>query len=497
MKKAVVYARYSSERQTEQSIEGQLRVCKKFAKDNDYIILDEYIDRAMTGTNDNRFAFQQMIRDSARGDWQYVLVYKGDRFSRNRIESAIHKKTLRDNGVKLVSATENIPDTPEGIILESLLEGMAEYYSAELSQKVKRGRNESRLKRQFMGGPVPFGWDIVNKKPVINDNEAAVIQRVYAEYIDGKTARQITCALAAEGVVDKRGNPFKESAIYKMLRQVKYIGDDTYPAIISSELREKVDAIIEQNKRAPSRRKSNENFILSGKLVCGECGGLMTGESGTSKTGTIHYYYKCFEKKKHTRACTMPSVRKDEIENKVFEACCDVLNGGYIPHVVDMAYNLRQEELEANSAIQNLQAQLSDREKSLRNLMKAIEDGIYTETTKQRLIELEESIAALRYQIEVEKIKASSDITKEDYYDFLSNFMSKHIEDESFKEDLINFFVRKIVLFRDKICITFNYFPDKDRGKIREYDIDFSEYKEIEKEHSLMVESSNLFTKPQ
>ena len=149
MKKAVIYARYSSERQTEQSIEGQLTVCHKFAKDNGFVILREYIDRATTGTNDNRLSFQEMIRDSARQEWQYVIVYKGDRFSRNRIESAIHKKTLRDNGVKLISATENIPDSPEGIILESLLEGMAEYYSAELSQKVKRGLNESKKKKQL------------------------------------------------------------------------------------------------------------------------------------------------------------------------------------------------------------------------------------------------------------------------------------------------------------------------------------------------------------
>ena len=139
MKTAVIYARYSSERQTEQSIDGQLRVCREYAERNDLLITDEYIDRAMTGTNDNRKAFQQMLKDSNKKSFDLVLVYKLDRFSRNKYETAMHKKTLRDNGVKLVSATENIPDTPEGIILESLLEGMAEYYSAELYQKLKIG----------------------------------------------------------------------------------------------------------------------------------------------------------------------------------------------------------------------------------------------------------------------------------------------------------------------------------------------------------------------
>ena len=149
MKTAVIYARYSSDNQTEQSIEGQLRVCEQYAKNNDILILNTYIDRAMTGTNDNRPDFQQMIKDSAKKEWQHIIVYKIDRFSRNKYETAKYKKILKDNGVKLLSAMENIPDTPEGIILESLLEGMAEYYSAELSQKVKRGMNETRLKGNF------------------------------------------------------------------------------------------------------------------------------------------------------------------------------------------------------------------------------------------------------------------------------------------------------------------------------------------------------------
>ena len=146
MKTAVIYARYSCDNQTEQSIEGQLRVCQDYAKAHDILILDTYIDRAMTGTNDNRADFQRMIKDSARKEWNYVLVYKLDRFSRDKYATAIHKKTLKDNGVKVLSAMENIPDTPEGIILESLLEGMNQYYSAELSQKVKRGMKETRLK---------------------------------------------------------------------------------------------------------------------------------------------------------------------------------------------------------------------------------------------------------------------------------------------------------------------------------------------------------------
>ena len=124
---AVIYARYSSEKQTEQSIEGQLRVCTEYAQKHNILILDTYIDRAMTGTNDNRPEFQRMIKDSAKRQFEIVLVYKLDRFSRDKYATAVNKHTLKCNGVKLVSAMENIPDSPEGIILESLLEGMNMY----------------------------------------------------------------------------------------------------------------------------------------------------------------------------------------------------------------------------------------------------------------------------------------------------------------------------------------------------------------------------------
>lgn len=135
MKTAVIYARYSSDRQTEQSIEGQLHVCNDYAERNNLVIVGTYIDRAMTGTNDNRDDFQRMLKDSDKKAWDYVLVYKLDRFSRNKYEMAIHRKHLKDNGIKILSVMENIPDSPEGILLESLLEGF----------KRSNGHNKSKL----------------------------------------------------------------------------------------------------------------------------------------------------------------------------------------------------------------------------------------------------------------------------------------------------------------------------------------------------------------
>lgn len=175
MKKAVIYARYSSSGQTEQSIEGQVRVCREYAKHNDIFIVDEYIDRAKTGTNDLRPAFQKMIKDSSKRAWEIVLVYKLDRFARDKYDSAVNKHELKKNDVKVISATESIPDSPEAIIYESMLEGIAAYYSLELSQKVKRGQNESYLKGHFTGGYQIFGYDVKDKKNVINEYEAKIL----------------------------------------------------------------------------------------------------------------------------------------------------------------------------------------------------------------------------------------------------------------------------------------------------------------------------------
>ena len=146
MKTAVIYARYSSNNQTEQSIEGQVRVCQEYAKQHDILIIGQYIDRAMTGTNDKRPEFQRMIAESYKKEWSYVLVYKLDRFSRNKYETAIHEHSLNINNVKLISATEHIPDAPVGVMMKGFIENMNQYYSAELAEKVRRGMRETREK---------------------------------------------------------------------------------------------------------------------------------------------------------------------------------------------------------------------------------------------------------------------------------------------------------------------------------------------------------------
>ena len=269
MKTAVVYARYSSEKQTEQSIEGQLRVCQEFAAKNDIKIVDTYIDRATTGTNDNRAAFQKMLSDSEKNPiWDIVLVYALDRFGRNTIDIAVNKQRLQKNNVILISATQrtsvNIDGSKnlDGIILESVLTGLAEYYSVELSQKVKRGRRESREKGNYTGGRVPYGYRVEGKKLVIDEERAEVVRLIFDLYISGKYVREILEELNEMGIV-YNGKPIYQTTLFKILKLKKYTGvyeldgkvyTKIYPQIIPKEQFERVQKMMAKNKKgAPSR----------------------------------------------------------------------------------------------------------------------------------------------------------------------------------------------------------------------------------------------------
>lgn len=476
MKKAVVYARYSSESQTEQSIEGQLRVCKQYAQNNSILILDTYIDRAMTGTNDLRPSFQKMIKDSAKRQWDYVIVYKLDRFSRNKYESTIHKKTLKDNGVKLLSAMENIPDTPEGIILESLLEGMNQYYSAELSQKVRRGLKESWIKGNYTGGTLIYGYDIVNKKYVINETEAAIVKEIYIKYSQGYTAVSIGTDLQKRGIRNKQGYYMTSKHIYKILTNSKYTGKAKYggqvythiiPPLITEELWRKVNNIHEANKHAPGRKKDIYDFLLSGKLVCGECKHLMVGESGTSMTGNTYYYYSCLSRRRKKAPCSLKSINKQWLEDIVINITWNMLsNKELVYSIAENLYRLIERENKNNAVLKSLEAQRAAAIKASNNLIRAIEEGIITEQTKTRLKELEAQINNLDFDIEQEKFRSYTYLSMEIIESYLNSLICGKADNIETRKALVKTFIREIIYYPDKIIITYNFSDHHDEYKI-------------------------------
>ena len=456
MKTAVLYARYSSDNQTEQSIEGQLRVCQEYAKNNDILILDTYIDRAMTGTNDNRADFQRMIKDSARQEWNYVLVYKLDRFSRNKYETAIHKKTLKDNGIRLISATEYIPDSPEGIILESMLEGYAEYYSAELSQKIRRGMNESRQKGNYTGGFILYGYKVENKKIIIDEEKAEVIRYMFEQYAKGVFVKDIIIDLTKKGIFH-RGKPFAKNTVYNMLKNERYAGiyrykdqifENTYPRIVPHDLFEKVRKIIASNKLGKNSVKNV--YLFRHKLTCGYCGKPISAETGTSRNGEVKHYYKC-NGKKYYNTCHKSNVPQEILETLILDSIKNQLKDKNVMEGLIKQLLLVQELQTAEKGMLNILLSEKKRvENALKNLVSAIEQGILTATTGKRLKELEEQQSKLEKQILVERNKIAIKISESEIRAFYENAL------DAIPYVLINYLVKEIILFDDKAIIKFN-----------------------------------------
>lgn len=465
MKTSVIYARYSSDSQTEQSIEGQLRVCQDYAKANNILVVDTYIDRAMTGTNDLRPDFQRMIKDSNKRQWDYVIVYKLDRFSRDKYETTIHKHTLKENGVKLLSAMENIPDSPEGIILESLLEGMNQYYSAELSQKVHRGLNESYRKGNFTGGAHIYGYDVVDKKNIINPEEGEIVREIFTKYSQGFTAVAIAKDLKARGIRTKKGKYIDSVKIYKILVNTKYNGkikhgdtvyDNIYPQIVDDVTWQKVQDIHRSNKHAPGRKKEIFDFILSGKLVCGDCKRTMVGESGTSHTGEKHYYYSCLSRRRKRHPCGLGSVNKQWLEDTVINKTWEFLsNKDIVREIAETLFKLHQAESKSNSNLKSLESKRAAALKASQNLIAAIEQGIITEQTKTRLKELEAQISGFDFDIEQERQRSYTYLTVEVIEKYLNAVICGDIQEMSVRKLIVKTFIREVILDNDALIITY------------------------------------------
>lgn len=456
MKTAVIYARYSSDSQTEQSIEGQLRVCEEYAQRNNIIILDTYIDRAMTGTNDNRPDFQRMLKDSSKKEWNYVLVYKLDRFSRNKYETTIHKHTLALNGVKVLSAMENIPDTPEGIILESLLEGMNQYYSAELAQKVKRGMYESRLKGHFTGGILPYGYKLDGKKIIIDEDTAEVVRFMYKQYSLDMPVSKIISTLTEKGILHKN-KPFKTTTVQKIFRNEKYTGkyklngkefDNMFPQIIDEELFEKVRKKNELKRYG--KNSVRETYLFRNKLICGYCGKPISAETSRTRNKTKLNYYKCLGIKKYKNGCPKETVRQEILEEFLIETILTELKKPDTMNNIVKGLIEFQNNFSNNSNLNLLLKNKNQTEKSLNNVMNAIEQGIINSTTNKRMKELEEQIEKIEREIVIEKSKMNIKINEEEIKAFYESALKKE------PKILINYLIKEIKLYNDKVEITFN-----------------------------------------
>lgn len=463
--KAVIYARYSSDNQREESIEGQLRECMSYCKKNDITILRTYIDRALSAKTDNRPEFQRMVRDSAKGLFDVIIVWKLDRFARNRYDSAHYKAQLRKYGVKVISATENISDGPEGIILESMLEGMAEYYSAELSEKVIRGHTENALKCMYNGGTPTFGYAIDSERHYqIDPRTASVVLEIFTRYDKGATMKEIMVWLNKSGVTNVRGKKIDLNFVAAVLHNRKYIGEYSYrhivtpggiPAIVPQDIFDRVQQQAAKNKKAPARHKAEDDYLLTTKLFCGTCGAMMVGESGTSSTGAKYHYYRCVNTKKHkTCNAQRKSIKKLPIENAVINTVmAKVMDDSFVEYIADTVMELQTRE---SSALPAMRKQLEETERGISNMLNAIQMGIINASTKQRLDELEEAKKDIEGQIIQEEMKHPM-LSREDVTYWICRFRTLDVSRLEERRRLIDSFVNSVTVFDEYILITFNY----------------------------------------
>lgn len=466
----VLYMRYSSDRQTEQSIEGQRRVCMEFCQRLGYTVVGSYIDRATSAFKDTakRTEFNRMIKDSDRQLWQAVIVYKLDRFARNRYDSATYKAKLKKNGVSVISATENISDNPEGVILEAVLEGMAEFYSKELSQKINRGLMESAYKCNSVGGQIPLGYKIENKKLVIYEPAAEIVREAFDLYAGGLTVAEICHIFNNKGYRTAKGKLFNKNSFTSMFRNEKYVGVYIYrdvrveggvPAIVDKETFETVQRRLIANGEAPARGKAKVEYLLSQKMFCGHCGSLMVGETGWGRGGKIYNYYSC-SKRKRFNSCDKKPLPKDFIERAVVEDTLSLFTPERIEWLADMAIKQNREDIESDKIIPPLKEELKDLEKKTTNLLKLAETGVESDALAARLKELEAQKKDLRYRI----ANAEDDyivLEKPHVVWFLTRFSHGDINDEDFRRSVIDHYVNSVTVWDEpdggyRITILYN-----------------------------------------
>lgn len=463
---AVIYARYSSHNQQEQSIEGQLRDCYAYAQRENLQVVGEYIDRAISGKTDDRPSFQRMIADAGKKQFGRIITWKLDRFARNRYDSAHYKARLKKYGIKVVSATENISDEPEGIILEGLLESMAEYYSANLSKHVRRGQRESIINGTYLGGVPPIGYKVQNKRLVIDERTAPTIRYMFEQYAKGVPKREIIAELNARGIRNKKGKPLTLTSMQAALRNEKYIGvyrvngqevTGGCEALIDEATFRKVQARLDTVKHAPAAAKAKIDYLLQGKAFCGYCGARLVGECGRGKSGNMYHYYACGKRKKeHT--CKKKNEKKDFIEWYIVEQTVEYVLTPYRMDYIAAALVAQYEKDFGSNRIKDLKKQLDRINGEIRSLVDAL--AVCPPAARQPIFDKMQLLDAQKSELEIDiaklRVAAHVQLTKEQIKAWLTRFCNGDLDDMKFRERIIDVFINSVYLYDDKTVIYYN-----------------------------------------
>ena len=482
---AVIYARYSDSKQTEQSIEGQLKVCNKYCEDNGLTIVREpYIDRAQTGKKtDNRKRFKKMLADSKNQQFDTVVVYAIDRFGRNILQSLLNEKSLQDNGVTVISATEQFNNTPSGRMQRNIHMSFAQYYSEELAEKVARGMSINAEKGLSNGGTIPLGYKLEpidpkneksKKKFVINETTAPIVQEIFTKYANGDSIKQICDSLNERGLKSALNAAFNKSSLHTLLKNRKYLGFYIYKGIeikndtmqiIDQELFDRVQEKMGVNKKAPARARAKAEYLLTGKLFCGLCKNkkrkdvMLVGHSSNqvSKRGIIFNYYKCKNQGGSGGTCKKKMVHKDTIEDIIVNKCREQLTPQNIRRLAKEAVRVA-ESYDDRAEIIRLEGLIKEAQKATENQMtslRACSDDIVRDMIIKDLSKLGAEVKELEKQLKLEKARRYI-ITEKQLIDTLTKLAEGDVNNITYRKSLIRILINKIYLYDDRATVTFN-----------------------------------------
>lgn len=465
-----IYARYSSHAQREESIEQQVEACMEKAKELGIEIIKTYSDKAISGKTDNRPQFQRMLRDAEKGKFQYLIAWKSNRLGRNMLNAMVNEERLNDSGVRCLYVEEDFDDTAAGRFALRSMMNVNQFYIENMAEDIQRGLRDSAKECKVISS-IPFGYKKgEDKKFAINENEAPIVKEIFQRVANGEMFITIADDLNRRAIPTRRGGPWGKNSFQNMLHNEKYTGLYKYqdieipggmPRIVSDTLFRTVQEVC-TTKKNPSnnarRRTNNGMYLLTGKLFCGKCGAPMTGLSGTARNGALKFYYVCQNKRrKHT--CDKDNVRRDVVEKAVAQAVREfILKDENLDWIADLAVEYSKTTVE-NSDLGLLYQELSSVEVSINNIMKAIEAGIFSETTASRLKELEAEQKKIKGKI-VDAKETAIELSKDDILAGLMLFRDGDYEDQRFLMHLFDTFIKAVYVYDDNLKIVFSFTGD-------------------------------------
>lgn len=468
---AVAYYRFSSHSQNEASIDQQREAAHGYAKQHGFKIVAEYEDRGISGTTDKRPGYQKMLYEVKTLKPAVLLLWKVDRLGRNAIELGIAKSHLRDNGCKPIYITEHTPedDNATSKLMEQIQDAMAEHYSNQLSENVRRGIEHVARNGLYNGNKMLGFKRGEDGRFAIDPKTAPIVKKIFLDYAEGVGMKKIVNVLNTHGITTSRGKRFTINGLRSILHNEAYIGKysfagythpDGMPQLISAELFEKVQLMMNKNKRMSGHiacgldASDSPRYWLTGKLFCGECLKGMQGMSGKSKTGTKYYYYACSENRRHK--CSKKAVRKELIEGIVLNVLTAFLNDNEMRAslAVDLAAYYEKHYAD-NKYLESLKAEQHEVQRAIENLIKALERGLLSDRIQSRLHALEDRALKLDEIVAMEEVRKQINEDSHSIKEYFEKYAQVNLNDSSIRDEVLKYFIDKIYVYDDRIVILF------------------------------------------